>query len=199
MDVLFEMLWRAFIQPNAMIQSRYNEIVRERFKDRRVIGMQIRHLEGNAVRKEMVEQFTRCARQLAASANTAGSIFIATDDARLRARLATQMPELWWLTKDAEMRRTSVGGIQSALLDMLLLGRCDEAIISPYSTFGYAAVSHAGKYAHSISRHYPYRCARAVSRAPCMQYWFGVTMLSCFDKRTMLTTDMVNQENCFDA
>lgn len=199
MNVLFEMLWRAFIQPNATIRSRYDEVVRERFKDKRVIGMQIRHLEGNAVSEEMVEQFARCARQLSASTNAASSIFIATDDVRLRARLVTQMPELWWLTKETEMRRTSVSGIQSALLDMLLLGRCDEAIISPYSTFGYVAVSHAGKYAHSISRHHPYRCARAVSRAPCMQYWFGVTMLSCFDKRTMLTTDMVNQESCFNA
>jgi len=124
--------------------------------------------------------------------------FLATDDTALRNRLTKLNDTASKLIFHAtEISRASLHGVQDAVVDFWLLGMADEIIISPYSTFGYISHSRTDKIPHIVNRHL--RCVKLLSNQPCTQYWFGMTLSPCFEKKAMLTTDMINQEECWNG
>ena len=86
---------------------------------------------------------------------------------------------------------TDVAGMQSALIDLWLLGYADDMMTSQGSTFGYVAHGRAGRSPLLVSKEAA--CFREMSSEPCMHVWsflplqrlLGAGREACYDKRTM--------------
>ncbi len=94
--------------------------------------------------------------------------------------------------------------IQYGAADLLLLGECDDIVISPESTFGGVAAGRVGKSSWRISKNPEdwadpsYHSKRLISKtsgaSPCSFGWQFVPQASCYSKLHFVP-EMQNQEH----
>lgn len=157
-----------------------------------VVSIQLRQLEGNAVSGDFTDIFLRCATAIG-DGNKQRSFFLATDHIPSRIKLKELLGDRL-LHVDSAFDRSSVIGIQDAVLEMFLLGEANEMIMSPYSTFGDVAHARTKIIPYKVSRNG--QCTRAINSHPCFFYYFGLFDLKCF-RNDMVIADLTNQEDCY--
>ena len=190
---IFGTLFRKLLKPKREIMKQI-ELFKSQFqRSDRVIGLQIRKMEGNSIDDNQLDVFLRCAKTLSNGAKDP-KYFISTDNIQTKSHAMNLLGQNQVIIHDDEVNRDTVNGMRNALIDLWLLGEVNEVIISPYSTFGYVAHGRTSKVPYLITRNN--KCVKLTSSQPCFQYWFGVTLTPCF-KKEMLTLDMLNQEDCW--
>ena len=196
---IFGTIARMLLRPSPAVQELINQVKAHVGTDP-VVSVQLRRHEVNAMPLESEQIFFSCASALAATNTT--KIFLASDSNETRERwrhlLGNRLVTLPAADTGNEgmVSRGSVSGMQLALADMFLLGDLsDDMVITPFSTFGYVAHGRASIIPHVVTR--DNFCMRALSSQPCSMYWFGVTMSPCFDPHVHLTSDMLNQHDCY--
>jgi len=96
--------------------------------------------------------------------------------------------------QDGFIGRSSQKDVMYGVIDMLLLGECDDIILSPESTFGGVAAARVGAQPWRVTKN-PVNSsdsswdsvrivARAAGQSPCSYGWQFVPRASCFSKCT---------------
>lgn len=143
-----------------------------------VVGMHIRNHKsqlGDEPPQAVYEQFASIANGLAQE--RPGTIFVASD-ADIFAHMAGLMPKrrVWWsdLTQSSVGQKLAVaenpGTDLSAVVDMYLLARCQQIIVTSGSTFGAVAAA--------ISNTVPVYAARGLHADPYHNPWFWKALSS---------------------
>jgi hypothetical protein len=122
----FGVLYRELLPKPSPIVQRIIDDIKAVFSAKRVIGVQIRHLEALAVSDEMVDVFVRCAVKLRNGIEDS-NIFLATDDPNLRKKLSSLFG-MSLIHTDASHARNEVSSVQQALADIYLLGMADDLL-----------------------------------------------------------------------
>ena len=190
---IFGTLFNKLFKPSDDILSKINSLKKEFLKSDKVIGLQIRKIEGNSIDDSQFDVFLRCAKSLSIGAKNP-KYFISTDNINTKVYASKLLGQSQVIMHNDSIDRGTTDGIKNALVDLWLLGETEDVIISPYSTFGYVAHARTSKIPYIVTRNN--KCVKLISSQPCFQYWFGITLLPCF-KREMLTIDMMNQEDCW--
>jgi len=179
------------LHPTDSLQQRIQEFKKNHFEGSEVVGLQMRRLEILGVKGDREEVFWRCAAMLSKDSRT--KWFLATDEESTRTKLKNLIGDRLLYVNESITRRDEEG-VQNALVEMWLLGEVDHIITTPYSTFGYSAHARTSKIPYTVT--HDKMCYKLLSNQPCFQYWFGILRASCFED-SMLTSDMLNQENCW--
>lgn len=157
-----------------------------------VVSLQIRRLEGNGVSEDFTSIFLRCAAAIGEGGKTR-KFFLATDHIPTRHKFKQLLGDRL-LNVDSEFDRSSVMGIQDAVLEMYLLGEATEMVMSPYSTYGDVAHARTKLTPHKVSR--TGQCMKSLNSHPCFFYYFGLFDLKCF-RDDMAVAELTNHENCY--
>lgn len=157
-----------------------------------VVSLQIRRLEGNGVDENFPDIFLRCASAIGEGGSTR-KFFLATDHIPTRHKFKQLLGERL-LNIDSDFDRSSVMGIQDAVLEMFLLGEANEMVMSPYSTYGDVGHARTKLVPHKVSR--TGQCMKSLNSHPCFFYYFGLFDLKCF-RDDMAIAELTNHENCY--
>mmetsp|Transcript_8318 Transcript_8318/g.13546 ORF Transcript_8318/g.13546 Transcript_8318/m.13546 type:complete len:433 (-) Transcript_8318:137-1435(-) len=147
---LFHVLLRLTPQLDAEFQAMRNSLLA---KSDLKIGMQIRMREGKYNSMDQAKVYLQCAKMLASRRRLEHNVsyFLATDDDGARA-LAMKAFGNQLKFVEIPYSRKSVRSIQGAVLDIFLLGECDELLVSGYSTFGAVSAARTGLLPHLVTR-----------------------------------------------
>ena len=93
----------------------------------------------------------------------------------------------------AAMEEGRATNFEGALVDLWVLGSCDELITTPTSSFGYIAAALADVAPVTVTKWG--KCLRPITSAPMSHAWPLVQAVSCFDSRMLVPeTDMMCQD-----
>ena len=190
---IFGTLFKKLFKPKYDILNKIQLMKKQFLQSDRVIGLQIRKIEGNSIDDSQFDVFLRCAKSLSMGAKNP-KYFLSADNIETKDHATRLLGINQIIAHNNTLDRSSIDGMKNALIDLWLLGESDEIIISPYSTFGYVAHGRTSKVPYLVTRNN--KCVKLLSSQPCFQYWFGITLLPCF-KKEHLTVDMLNQEDCW--
>jgi len=212
-DNAYAMLVRFLFQPTDDIQKRIDNFVADNFRPH-TVGVHLR-TKGNAgyvMEKEHEEVAFQCAGiSFGDSANPVGqaselfpgirnavnendfAIFLASDSddvvKRARERYGSRI-----ITLDGVKSRANVDGIQHGLMDMWILARCNDVVISFQSSYSRSAAALAGMLPLVVSK--DGKCMRDVSNELCSCGWVHIKSLKCYDSKIHDTPYSVNQVGC---
>ena len=142
------------------------------FSDSRVIGIQIRKKDRVGFPVERMDHFFSCAETLASKYNNS-KFFIASDSQDVKDYAKSFFGDKLMMT-NLKTRDFTASGIQAAVVDMLLLSKCKELILTPFSTFGSVSASIGGIVPHYITRNEGY-CIKDVTDEPKCHYWHALS------------------------
>ena len=166
-DTVFNELFHNVLNFSTEILNLY-EIFSEQFSSQNVIGIQIRTKDRVGFPEDRIHHFINCAENLLYKYNNS-KIFIATDNNEIKKLIKNFFKEKVILL-NYPTREFNLKGIQYALLDILLLSKCKELILTPYSTFGSVAAGIGNIIPHYITRDEGY-CIKDIKSEPKPHYW----------------------------
>eukprot|EP00276_Gloeochaete_wittrockiana_P010354 CAMPEP_0184652296 /NCGR_PEP_ID=MMETSP0308-20130426/9997_1 /TAXON_ID=38269 /ORGANISM="Gloeochaete witrockiana, Strain SAG 46.84" /LENGTH=447 /DNA_ID=CAMNT_0027087095 /DNA_START=169 /DNA_END=1512 /DNA_ORIENTATION=- len=158
-----------------------------------VIGMHVRMREHKFMRAGQEKLFWQCAKVLAStmSGGRNVSFFLAADrDATKELAVAALGTDLAFV--EYPFDRKSEAGMNAALMDIWLLGECNELVLSSSSTFGAIAAARTGVIPHVITTND--MCVGLIQSDPPFHFWSKIApMVTCLDKDSINMHDMINQ------
>jgi hypothetical protein len=161
------------------------------FEGRDVVGIQIRLKDRVGFPSKRVGHFFNCAMFLASKYNRS-LIFIASDSETLKKQAQAVFRDRLYQSKE-RTRQFSEEGIKSAILDLIMLSRCRELVLTPFSTFGAVAAGIGNVVPHFVTRDEGY-CVRDLASEPKFHYWHA---LSLYREHGTGSSDMLNQDDSF--
>jgi len=95
---------------------------------------------------------------------------------------------------DEPITRTSVEGLQRAVVDMWILSLCDELVLSFQSSYGRVASALSGIVPLVVT--HEGRCMREINTEPCSCGWVNIKQFPCYNSTIHDAPYMVNQVGC---
>ena len=186
-EEIHQILFKNFFKPISIISKKIEEF-ENYYLNYNIIGIQLRATELNSINSHSIESFFKCALQISNYYNNS-KFFLATDNKNVR-KLAKKILKnkllLFKFEKNIQLHNS-----QLALLDIYLLSKCKEIILSPFSTFGHFSAAINGIKPHFIDKKYQY-CFKDVSSSPKSHYWHGQTH---FQNQPYQSSDTINQND----
>jgi hypothetical protein len=160
-----------YLQPREHIRARVDQFVAERFSGR-MLGLHIRATDRVAPVEKLIRTAMRTVRQ-----QKCEGVFCATDNAEIEERVRRTMPNVVTLPKQLSRGTVPLHGIgdcrdrveraTQALVDMLLLSRCQFLTYASRSFFGYMATIYApkGQVVTDVDRFNPNEIAKKIGQS----------------------------------
>ena len=176
------------LRPISGIQGAVDSFVLEKMS-RKVgltVGLQMRTKDRHPLSERHIQRMLAWAAAQVESVNRTSrkggaraKVFLATDNVALRKRARAALSDaLLYFDRPVAL---SVAGVVDAVVDLLLLARCDRIMLSSGSTFGYVAMGHAGKVPWLLDAEArPYREAGALPTEPCLHVWPFLRFARCW-------------------
>jgi len=184
--VLFEELFTLTDELNKTIDS-----LSQQFNNNKVIGIQIRNKDRVAFPSKDIYRFFNCADVIGSKYPNA-MFFIATDTPSIT-EYAKEFFKDRLITSNLDPHVFDIQGIKSAIIDLILLSKCHELILTPYSTFGSVSAAIGGVIPHYITRKGG-QCIKDVTSEPKCHYWHS---LSHDHLKQYSSSDTLNQDEAF--
>lgn len=184
---LFHSLYKKLFKLAPKIEKELNAILRP-ISNRDLIGIQIRVKDRVAFPIKKASSFFSCANYISSSYNNP-LFFIASDSEDLKKWGKLFLNDVLELNKPTH--NFSQEGIKNAVLDMMILSRCKEVILTPFSTFGAVAAGIGEIVPHFITRNEGF-CVKDLTSEPKFHYWPVLAPYSIPS-----SSDMVNQDDSF--
>jgi hypothetical protein len=151
-----------FWLPTQLLQQKVDSYVKENFEGRFVIGIQLRY---HYLTWEDTYVVLNCAKDLEKkSKHKTIKWFISSDDEHYIERVRELFPHKV-ITAYGSIRHVNedASGFQRALLDLELLSRCDEYIMTGGSTFGFMASLRSGRYPYYVNGRFEFKKCKLFS------------------------------------
>jgi hypothetical protein len=188
--VLFHTLFRKLLSLTPALQAELDEKLAP-FDGRNVVGIQIRTRDRVGFPGKRLGSFFNCASFLASKRNKS-VIFIASDSDALKRQAQLIFKDRLYRTKE-KSRQFTEEGIKAAIMDMMMLSRCSDLVLTPFSTFGAVAAGIGNVVPHFVTRDEGY-CVRDFASEPKFHYWHA---LSLYKEHGTGSSDMLNQDDSF--
>jgi len=121
------------------------------------------------------------------------AIFLATDSKettdKARAKFGDRV-----ITLDGDITRATPEGIQRGIMDMWVLSKCDDLVVSFQSSYSRSAAALARVLPLVVSK--DGKCMRDVSNELCSCAWVKVNKVPCYNSTLHDTPYSVNQIGC---
>lgn len=187
---LFYSLYNRLLRLSPDLENELNETLKE-YKNRNIIGIQIRTKDRVAFPDDHISSFLSCASYISARYENP-LFFIASDSESLKRQASLHFGDkLFRLKKETHL--FSEDGIKSAVLDMMILSRCKELVLTPFSTFGSVAAGIGEIVPHFITRKEGF-CVQDLTSEPKFHYWHAMPQYSI---SSIGSSDMLNQDDSF--
>ena len=187
---LFTELFHKALKLTPELQEELDEAL-QAFEGKYPIGVQLRTKDRVGFPLMRMGSFFNCLQTLVAQHNNS-LVIVASDTESLKRRA-----EILFGDKVFRMKRKSFEytkeGIKTALMDLVILSRCKDLILTPFSTFGSVAAGIGRIVPHFVTREEGY-CIKDVSYEPKFHYWHA---MSLYDIKELGSSDMINQDDSF--
>mmetsp|Transcript_4674 Transcript_4674/g.7237 ORF Transcript_4674/g.7237 Transcript_4674/m.7237 type:complete len:388 (-) Transcript_4674:542-1705(-) len=180
-ESVFGLLYTALLDPTPEIQVQIDAFRTENFNEHN-IAIQIRRSEKEFVKADSDRWFWACARHIAQDYDPSSvTFFLATDTDAVKQAAPHKLAPYKVVFREDPYSRTSGRGIVAALIDLHLLGDCDEMVATTYSSFGAIAAARTGVVPHVVTK--ASTCVRMLRSEPVFHYWRDYTRqaATCMD------------------
>jgi hypothetical protein len=187
---LFHTLFSKLLTLSAELQAELDEAAAP-FQGKDAIGIQIRLKDRVGFPPNRVGSFFNCATALLSKYNNS-IVFIASDSEGLKMQAQLAFGDRLYRTTQ-KPRQFSAAGIKAAVIDLMLLSKCKELLLTPFSTFGSVAAGIGDVVPHFVTREEGF-CVKDLRSEPKFHYWHA---LSSYSIPQLGSSDMVNQDDSF--
>jgi hypothetical protein len=189
-SVAFYDLFHRLLKLNTEIEAEVERLTRA-MAGKSVIGLQIRLEDRVGFPRNRVGDFFNCVQNVARKYNDS-IIYIAGDTESLKKKAKTVFGARLYAS-NKKTRTFSDDGIKAALVDLIVLSRSQELILTPFSTFGAVAAGIGNVVPHFVTRNEGF-CIKDLRSEPKFHYWHA---LSLFRIPGIGSSDMLNQDDAF--
>lgn len=186
----FHSLYQQLLRLSPELDKELNETL-NKYSNRSLIGIQVRLKDRVAFPSDRVGAFFNCASYISSQYENP-LFFIASDSEELKRKASLHFGDKLFQLKK-ETHTFSEDGIKAAVLDLMILSRCKEVVLTPFSTFGSVAAGIGEIVPHFITRMEGY-CVKDLSSEPKFHYWHALPHYSI---PSIGSSDMLNQDDSF--
>lgn len=187
---LFTELFHRSLKITKELQEELDEAL-QAFEGKYPIGVQLRTKDRVGFPMTRMGSFFNCLQTLVAQHNNS-LVIVASDTESLKRKAQLLFGDKVYRTKRKSFEYTREG-IKAALMDLVILSRCKELILTPFSTFGAVAAGIGRIVPHFVTREEGY-CVKDVSYEPKFHYWHA---MSLYHIDELGSSYMVNQDDSF--
>jgi len=208
-DLLFSKVAQFLFRPRPEISREVDHFVEENLLGRTSVGIHVRthtlghpgYIEPYALMDKggrFLTSYWKCAQFAAGGSGIPGQeadkmVFLAADNGGVRHAAQHELGGQVVFTEQT-IARNSVDGQRAALVDLLVLSRCDFIITTQMSTFSYVAHALTGKTPYIVN--FQGACVRDISSEPCMHAWRHVAIRAPCLYGELPITSTVETRNC---
>ena len=187
---LFHDLFEKYLLLSDDFQKELNSI-QDTIQNKNLIGIQIRLHDRVGFPDKHIGSFFNCANYISSKYNN--SLFFLTSDSESLKRQAKLIFGDKLIRIEMISRDFSERGIKDELIDMIILSKCKELILTPFSTFGAVAAGIGNIKPYFVTRNEGY-CIKDISSEPKFHYWHAMPQ---YDIQNIASSDMINQDDSF--
>lgn len=166
-------IFNTLFKPHPLVQEFLNETLSQ-LSNYTLIGLQMRLSEDGKVSDHTIYQFFHCANALSHKYSNP-MFFLATDKKKMKI-IAQNVFGDRLFTFNNKGKGKDLKGIQAAVFDIYMLSKCQDVILSPFSTFG-AMASGISKVAPHFIEQKNGICFKDITHTPKSHYWFGLSRI----------------------
>jgi hypothetical protein len=187
---LFHQLFHRLLRLTSEIQTEVDDLM-SGVQGRDVIGVQVRLEDRVGFQERRVGSFFNCVESVGMKYNDS-AVYIASDTEGLKKRAQVLFGSRLFRS-GRQTRRFSETGVKSALIDLIVLSKCRELVLTPFSTFGAVAAGIGNIVPHFITREEGF-CIKDIRSEPKFHYWHALSLAHI---PGLGSSDMLNQDDSF--